>query len=95
MNEYHIAFDFSLNPDSFDLDRDLLVEMIGEKASESTQFSYVHAGGFASRGPLNIIVQVQSRSLPAATSSAYSLVTDDIKHSGVQAEIRNQTAIAV
>ena len=95
MNEYDIAFNLSLNADSFDLDSDLLVEIICEKASESKQFNDVHAGGFASTGILNISVQVTSESLHAAISSAYSLIADAIKISGVKAEIRNQTAIAV
>jgi hypothetical protein len=95
MNQYDIAFDLSLNVDSFDLDSDVLVEMICEKASESPQFSDVHAGGFASKGLLKLSAQVQSISLPAAISRAYSLIAEAINDSGVQAEIRNQTAIAV
>jgi hypothetical protein len=95
MNEYDIAFDLSLNAGSFDLDSDLLVEMICEKASESAQFSDVHAGGAVITGLLNISVQVAASSLPRAISRAYSLVTDAIEISGVKAEIRNQTAIAV
>jgi hypothetical protein len=95
MNEYDISFELNLKIDSFDSDSDLLVEAICQEASESQQFADVHAGGEASTGLLNISVQVTSFSLSSATSIAYSLLTDSIKTSGVMAEIRNQTAIAV
>jgi len=95
MNEYDISFELNLKIDSFDSDSNVLVEAICEKASELAHCSDVHAGGEASSGLLNIGVKVTSFNLPSATASAYNLITDSIKISGVQAEILNQTAIAV
>jgi hypothetical protein len=95
MNEYDISFELNLKIDSFDSHSNVFVEAICERASELAHFGDVHAGGEASSGLLAISVQVTSFNLSSATASAYTLLTDSIKISGIQAEIRNQSAIAV
>lgn len=94
MLEFDVAFDVFLDPEDFDLNSDKLVECISA-AAESAQLGDVHAGGLASTGLLNVSFLITALDLAAATNTAYSLLLEAIKNSGIKAEIRNQTAIAV
>lgn len=94
MLEFDVAFDVFLDPEDFDLNSEKLVECISDSAA-SAQLGEVHAGGEASTGLLNVGFQFTALDLSAATNSAYNLLLGAIKTSGIKAEIRNQTAIAV
>lgn len=94
MAEFDIAFDVFLDPHEFDLNSDKLVESISS-AAEIAQLGEVHAGGEASTGLLNVSFLITAIDLSAATNTAYNLLLGAIKISGIKAEIRNQTAIAV
>ena len=94
MLEFDVAFDVFLDPEDFDLNSDKLVECISA-AVESAQFGDVHAGGEASTGLLNVSFLITALDLSAATNTAYPLLLEAIKSSGIKAEIRNQIAIAV
>ena len=94
MLEFDVAFDVFLDPENFDFNSDKLVESISA-AADSVKLGDVHAGGAASTGLLNVSFLVTALDLSAATNTAYPLLLEAIKSSGIKAEIRNQIAIAV